>query len=165
MTAYFAVIWKFFIVEPVSGIYVHRSGALVFFSWFLLAKVGLNLSKYSVAGIEAALLMEPRWAPMSAAQLMDHGNHSWSGPSGWLHLMKNSIPPRVFLASGMSLGSVRKHRPCVWPSKAWFILSLLGILPFLAIPLSGLAVQLRNEYIPSTSHPVVSGRTHENFNQ
>ncbi|KAF4304006.1 hypothetical protein GTA08_BOTSDO07952 [Botryosphaeria dothidea] len=109
MITYFAVIWKFFIVEPVSGIYVHRFGALVFFSWFLLATVGSNLSKYSVAGIEAAILMEPRWAPMSAAQLMDHGTHSWSGPSGWLHLMKNPIPPRVSLASGRTSSLYNNH--------------------------------------------------------
>ena len=41
---------------------------------FVVSAVSIGMSKYGLAGIEAALLMDQRWAPQNAMQLMAHGD-------------------------------------------------------------------------------------------
>ncbi|EKG20440.1 hypothetical protein MPH_02250 [Macrophomina phaseolina MS6] len=126
--------------------------------------MGLNLAKYGMVGLEAGLLMDPLWAPKNALQVMEHGDHSWSGPSGWLSLVKNIIPIKLHFHKGMPPLRTSSQLPRPWPSSAWWLLSILSAIPFVAIPLSGIALEPASGHVLSTSHPTVSGRTYHNFN-
>lgn len=44
----------------------------VYYIWFVTSALGIGLSKYGLAGIEAAMLMDKKWAPSNAMQLMRH---------------------------------------------------------------------------------------------
>ena len=41
---------------------------------FAVSTLGIGLSKYALAGVEAGMLMDPRWAPRNAMQLMAHSD-------------------------------------------------------------------------------------------
>ena len=49
-----------------------RGGAWAYYSWFLAGVFGLGLSTYSLAGVEAGMLMERRWKADNANQLIIH---------------------------------------------------------------------------------------------
>ena len=108
------------------------------------------MNKYGLAGVEAALLMDPRWAPRNAMQLMTHCDkvsitpimnrpdadkcalQTWSGPAGWLHMRER-------------------------PSPAWTLLAFISLAPYVALPLSGFTLQLTNGYSTSTpSQPLAT---------
>lgn len=39
---------------------------------FVVSAVGIGLSKYGLAGVEASMLMEKKWTAQNAMQLMSH---------------------------------------------------------------------------------------------
>ena len=41
---------------------------------FVISAVGIGMSKYALAGVEAGMLMDTRWAPQNAMQLMAHSD-------------------------------------------------------------------------------------------
>lgn len=47
---------------------------------FVVSAVGIGMSKYGLAGVEAALLMDRRWAPQNATQLMAHSDKVSGAP-------------------------------------------------------------------------------------
>ncbi|KAJ9609031.1 hypothetical protein H2200_006802 [Cladophialophora chaetospira] len=144
VTGYYAGLWAYWIngfdgSGPVpSG---PSAGRWAFYIWFVVSAVGIGMSKYGLAGVEAALLMDPRWAPRNAFQLLLHCDKTWSGPVGWLRLRAR-------------------------PSPAWVLLAVISLAPYIALPLSGFTLQLTNGY--STNTPTASpanlvGLQPENF--
>lgn len=161
IAAYFIAIWLLYIDErDQQGPLKHgRPGALtVFYSWFVIGTIGLNLAEYGLAGVEASMLMEPRWRPRNALQVMMHSEGSWSGPGGWLAVAKKTFylwrrpsPP---------------DRPTQWPSKLWVTLASLSALSYIALPLSGLCMELSDGFIYSnqrSSRILLAGRNYSNF--
>lgn len=75
LTIYYAIIWHLYLksYDPESPV-IHgvRGGRWVYYSWFILSAVGINLSKYGLAGVEAGMLMNRRWAARNAMQLIMH---------------------------------------------------------------------------------------------
>lgn len=64
MLCYFIAIWRKYLahIDPHSPLAFGPPGATwVFYSWFVAGVVGLNLSLYGLAGVEAGMLMEPAW--------------------------------------------------------------------------------------------------------
>lgn len=80
-------------------------------------------------------------APNLVAYLM-HTNSTWSSPSGWF----KSVVHREF------------HR-------LWLLLGFLSILPFIAVPLSGLVFEITDGFIKTSDAPSVQGRNRTNFNE
>jgi hypothetical protein len=75
LTIYYAIIWHFWLKtydyeSPVN--HGTKGGRWVYYSWFILSAVGINLSKYGLAGVEAGMLMNRRWRAQNAMQLMMH---------------------------------------------------------------------------------------------
>jgi hypothetical protein len=75
LTIYYAIIWHFWLRSydydsPVN--HGPRGGRWVYYSWFILSAVGINLSKYGLAGVEAGMLMDRRWMAQNAMQLTMH---------------------------------------------------------------------------------------------
>lgn len=75
VSGYYAAIWaKWLNNYDDKGPVAHGpSGARwVYYVWFVLSAVGIGVSKYGLAGVEAAMLMDRRWAPNNAMQLIAH---------------------------------------------------------------------------------------------
>jgi hypothetical protein len=124
----------------------------VFYSWFVVAVAGLNLSVYGLEGIEASMMMDPNWAVGNAMRVMMHGDHSWSGPGGWFRTTKSLV----------NIRSKKSSTP--WPSGLWLILAFLTLLVFLALPISGLVMNLGSGYMKSVNSPTVIGFSYDSFN-
>ncbi|KAK3317083.1 hypothetical protein B0H66DRAFT_562759 [Apodospora peruviana] len=144
VTAYYAVIWVHLVQNANYDEAVkHRSfsGALIFYSWFMIGIFGLSWSKYGLTGLEAALIRQRGWAPPNLVALLMHSNGSWSGPSGWGKV----IMQRQF------------HR-------LWCLLAFLSLLPYIAFPLSGLVFEISDGYLKTSDPAMVVGRSRDTFN-
>ncbi|KAK3376273.1 hypothetical protein B0T24DRAFT_665270 [Lasiosphaeria ovina] len=158
VAAYFVAIWLAYI-NPGGGeqggpLTIGRPGGLlIFYSWFVIGTLGLGLAEYGLAGVEASMLMEPGWAASNAMQLMMHCEGSWSGPGGWLAVTRQLL-----------LLWRRRDRPTQWPSNLWMLLAGLSALPYLALPLSGLCMELGDGFVDSDGPAAaVMGRNHGDF--
>ena len=72
---YYAIIWVFWIRSydqkfPVA--HGRVGGRWIYYSWFFISAVAINVSKYGLAGAEAAMLMDRRWKADNAMQLIMH---------------------------------------------------------------------------------------------
>lgn len=71
----YACLWSFWLRSPSSDDPVangRAGGRWVFYIWFAIGAFGLNLSKFGLAGAEAAMLMDERWCASNAMQLIIH---------------------------------------------------------------------------------------------
>ncbi|EEH05732.1 conserved hypothetical protein [Histoplasma capsulatum G186AR] len=127
--------------------YGSENEILIYYAWFIIAVFGLGLSKYGLEGVEVAMLQHPFWQAGNAMVILMHSSGSWAGPNGWLGSISR-------LLAGRHPGT---HR-------LWNLLAFISILGSIAIPLSGICMQLGDGYVNSDEHPMVSGRTRENFN-
>ncbi|KAB5533377.1 hypothetical protein GE09DRAFT_1250627 [Coniochaeta sp. 2T2.1] len=134
--SYYLVIWRLYVapLDLAPGFIVGPPGAKhVCYGWFVAGIIGLNLSLYSLAGVEAAMLMHPAWDVGDAMTLMMHADAAWSGPGGWIKTAKRLV--RLRTSPGGS----------TWPSKLWFVLALPSMAIFVAWPLSGFSYANFNE--------------------
>jgi len=153
VAAYYFVIWFYYLkASPADSpvFFGPRGGLWVFYSWFLIGIIGLNLSSYGFEGIEASMLMDLRWAARDAMLVMMHGEHSWGGPGGWMKTARNLFRFR----SGREKA----------PTKLWILLSMLSLLVFIALPLSGLVMNIGDGFVRSNENPLVTGFEYDNFN-
>ncbi|KAK2734020.1 hypothetical protein FQN57_001889 [Myotisia sp. PD_48] len=145
--AYYVTIWRVLTTSDVDSlVYGHRNASWVFYSWFVVGVFGLNVSKYGLAGVEAAMLQTSFWGVDNTMALLMHNEKSWSGPSGWARALK-----RPFLRKKSIT-----HR-------LWYLLALLSFIVSVALPLSGLSMELFDGYVWSSELPSVIGRTRSNF--
>lgn len=146
VTVYYIWIWRVFLTRDTNGLkYSQLKELWIFYSWFVIGVFGLNLSKYGLVGIEAAMLHEPFWQVDNTMVLLMHSGSTWSGPTGWMKCIKMLL---------------RRKRIT---QRLWFALAFISILPFAAMPLSGLTMELADGYIKTQDHPEVLGRNLENF--
>ncbi|KKZ66890.1 hypothetical protein EMCG_07386 [[Emmonsia] crescens] len=127
--------------------YGSENEILIYYSWFILAVFGLGLSQYGLAGVEVAMLQHPFWQAKNTMVLLMHSGTSWGGPDGWMRYIARVI--------------TGKH-PAT--HRLWHLLASISIVGSIAIPLSGICMELADGYINIAEHPLVSGRTWENFN-
>ena len=104
--------------------YGAKNGYLLFYLWFIICIVGIGLGEYGLSGAEAGMVTSPLWKPRHTGVLMLQADKTWSGPGGWLKAMKafwrwRQIPPRC-----------------------WTVLSMVTLLSYTALPLSGLTLEL-----------------------
>lgn len=144
VTAYYGVIWVYLLQNSAyDEVVKYRtfSGSLIFYSWFMIGVFGLSWSKFGLVGIEASMLRSRFWGPSNLVTLLMHSNGTWSSPSGWI----NAIVHREY------------HR-------LWCLLTFLSLLPFIALPLSGLVFEISDGYIRISDAPSVMGRNISTFN-
>lgn len=108
-------------------------GKGVFYAFFILSVFVLEWAKSGLAGFEAWALMQPRFAPANANQLMWHADRAWGSVSGW---WKASLVSMHFLRH-------RKRKREQWqgPSGLWFYLASCSLIFFVAVPLAGLSME------------------------
>ncbi|KAL4804647.1 hypothetical protein BDV18DRAFT_161742 [Aspergillus unguis] len=142
LTIYFIVICFAYRVPdlPANKCSEHHNGQLIFYSWWVLGIFGLGMSRYGLAGAEAAMLQERLWHTENAMALLLHSGQSWSGFGGWMKCL------------GMLIR--RRKAPA---QRLWWLLCLLSLMIVIALPLSGLSMELFDGFIITSSHPEVIG--------
>ncbi|KAH7081825.1 hypothetical protein BKA63DRAFT_463289 [Paraphoma chrysanthemicola] len=159
VTAYFITLWRVYLapIDPESLVAFGPPGATwIFYSWFVVGVIGLNLSMYGMEGVEAAMLMEPHWQAGDGMKLMMHADNTWSGPGGWMKTIK-----RVW-QTGRGLDQIQL------PSALWFLLTLPSMFVFTAYPISGLTMEMTAGFLHGTNDgigPMVTGFSYANFNE
>ncbi|OJD26368.1 hypothetical protein ACJ73_02253 [Blastomyces percursus] len=129
-----------------SNQYGHRNALRVYYSWFILGGFGLGMSKYGLAGVEATMLQDRHWQVREAMVLLVHSRQSWSGFSGWMECLQMSI---------------RQERSVV--RRLWYLLSFISLMVTIALPISGLSMELFDGFIRTDNPAKVIGYTMENF--
>ncbi|KAK4450872.1 hypothetical protein QBC34DRAFT_484144 [Podospora aff. communis PSN243] len=109
-------------------------GRYIWWSWFVIGALGLNVSNYVLAGIEAGMLASPRFQGLDFHQICMHKDRSWSRISGWV-------------VEARSLLSQQNRRI----SRAWVPLFVLSVLSW-AFVLTGLTMATR-ETVKRGSQP------------
>ncbi|RPA86948.1 hypothetical protein BJ508DRAFT_204003 [Ascobolus immersus RN42] len=126
-----------------------RGAVLVNYSWFLVGTIGLGLSRYGLEGAEASMLMCEKWGSDNALQLLMHCDGNWAGLGGWLRISRKVL-----------------HLRNVTPSKLWWILAILSGTVLVALPLSGLTMELSQGYVLQEEvNPIITGRDYWTLNQ
>ena len=93
------------------------------------------------------MLERPFWEVPNLVALLQHSNNSWSSPSGW--------------ARSLGRLSSQQRRDT---HRLWFLLTSMSVAFFIALPLSGLAMEQSDGYIHVAIRPEVIGRTWDDFN-
>ncbi|KAL2364751.1 hypothetical protein RJZ56_002271 [Blastomyces dermatitidis] len=147
ITAYFCLIeWFLISKNAASNRYGHRNALWVYYSWFILGVFGLGISKYGLAGVEATMLQDRHWQVKDAMVLLVHSGQSWSGFSGWMECLQMSI---------------RQRRSVV--QRLWYLLSFISLMVTIALPISGLSMELFDGFVRTDNPAKVIGYTMENF--
>jgi hypothetical protein len=148
LTAYFLVIWLLYLRKGDDAVKYGASGEVwIYYSWFVIGVFGLGWSKHGLSGVEMAMLQSRFFGARNTMTLIMHSDSSWCGPEGWIEVL------------GQYLRGKRGH-----VDGLWYILSFLSLLPFVALPISGLCLELADGYVSSSAHPTVIGRTWADFN-
>ena len=137
---YFAFICLFYLNRPpINGVVETKTidARWVFYSWILISIFALDWAKTALANVEAAAVMNPKFAPSTAMEFMWHGDSNWANPI-WLLKALWSIFAKLFIDCNWGRG--QRKRPS--PGGLWISLSFIWILVFAVIPLSGLTMEV-----------------------
>jgi len=125
-------------------------GRHIWWSWFILGALGLNISEYVLAGVEAGMLTAPRFAALNADQLAMHRDRSWSRVSEW--------------SNAVLLMFRKENRLRLATSPVWLPLFAVSVLSW-AFPLTGLTMDTKDAFKPGRFRGVnVVGANEETFN-
>jgi hypothetical protein len=147
LVAYYIITWKLYLgnADSPNGIFGMGGSRTVFYSWFILAVVGIDLSEYGLLGAEAGMLMTTFWGARDAWHVVLHGDHSWSGPDGWIEAVR------------YNLSGVARDR-------LWWVLAAPSILLFVTLSLLGLSMELQLGFRKTSEALIMMGRNGTNFN-
>lgn len=160
LAGYYTITWILFLRDRGSpiGLNFGLSGSrTVYYSWFIIAVIGLDLGEYGLLGVEASMLMTTFWGAPNAWHVILHGDHSWSGLDGWIDAIK-------FLPEGAA-SNRKRPRDSHAPRRLWWVLAIPSILLFVALPLLGLSTELTLGFRETGVSPTMTGRNWTTFNQ
>ncbi|RYP67417.1 hypothetical protein DL771_007248 [Monosporascus sp. 5C6A] len=66
-------------------------GRYIWWSWFIIGAIGLNVSTYVLADAEAGMLTTPRFGALTTDRLSMHKDESWSKISGWVDVGRKFV--------------------------------------------------------------------------
>jgi hypothetical protein len=130
-----------------------------FYIWFVAAVFTLEWARTALANFQATALMIPTLAPTNAMTLFWHADDNWANPLWWLRALRNTI---VKLLSNR-VRILRKQKWQHLPGLLWVLLSMNSILIFIAVPLSGLTMEIVTISIPGTKKATIRGPTPSTF--
>ncbi|KAM7203356.1 hypothetical protein V8F33_002347 [Rhypophila sp. PSN 637] len=159
ITAYFWLTWMYLVYHDRENPakFNRWDGSLVFYSWFLIGVFGLDWSRYGLVRAEAAMLQSAYWKASNTADLLLHGDKSWSSPGGWLRYCKMFFLRRK--RGGENVSRSGAH------DRLWLLLAFLSILAFVALPLSGLSLETSDGWLYCRDAPKMIGRLWKDFNK
>ncbi|KAM7198816.1 hypothetical protein V8F33_004830 [Rhypophila sp. PSN 637] len=160
LTVYFLAIWRLFLVPKTDNannlIFGQPSGTAVYYSWFVLASLGLTIFLHGREGVEDGMLSRPKWAAIG------NPNHlkSHTQIDGWLRALSSMFVPGR--AAAYSNGGT---------SVTWLLLGLVTLLGYIGLPLSGLTMEFDTGYyvgnaaqVSNDQRPRMIGFQKENWN-
>jgi hypothetical protein len=107
-------------------------GKVAWWSWFIIGAIGLNISNYSLAGVESGVLMY-QGVKLSERQFVWHMDKSWSTSGGWWKFV-------------LALVYWRSKKRDAMPSFLWMLLFILSVLSW-AFVFSGLTMNTSSGYV------------------
>ena len=129
----------------------------VFYLWIITSVFILDWARSGMGNIEATALMHSRLAPKSAMELMWHAESNWNNILWILRALRNN-------ALYYCCTSKRKPNPLSRPGRLWWLLSVVTLLLFVAVPLSGLTMEITDAYVYDTTKVLIIGPVSDNFN-
>ena len=131
----------------------------LYYAWFVISIFTLEWARSALSNVQAAALMYPSLAPRSAMHLLWHGDDNWANFLRWLrgirNVLSNFLPWRHCYGKPQYLETR--------PGSLWCFLSSNSLLVFIAVPLSGLNVELTTVLAPSLCRTEILGTTPESF--
>jgi len=125
-------------------------GRHIWWSWFILGALGLNISEYVLAGVEVGMLTVPRFGALNVDQLLMHRDRSWGRVSEW--------------ANAVLLVFRKWNQLRLATSPVWLPLFAVSVLSW-AFPLTGLTMDTKDAFKPGQLRGVnVVGANEETFN-
>ena len=155
LAVYYFLTWRWYL-NPSNGdgglMFGVTGASAIYYSWFIIAALGLSASQYGLEGVEASTLIHTHHTSRGLVRIMTHSDRSWSRPDGWLRATWRMVLRRQICPASAS-------------SKLWTAMALLTLLGFVGLPLTGLTMNFANGYYPSEDNPTVTGfnRTTWNF--
>jgi hypothetical protein len=160
---FYAFICFHFLAHPLSN-NVFPSSAVnaiwVYYCWFLISVFILDWARTGLANIEASALMTPYLAPSTARELMWHADANWANPLWWLRALRSLFWKLFTLIRHENTGPRSVPRP----GALWMLLSLVHILLFVAVPLSGLSMEVTDAFRYSPKSALIHGPNETSFN-
>ena len=129
-----------------------------FYSWTVLSVFILDWARSALANLEATALMRAKVAPQSGMELMWHADNNWNNFLWWLRALRYNVH------YGLNCMLRKKSNQISRPGGLWWALSSVTLLLFVAIPLSGLTMELTEAYVYNTKKVLIVGPTSDNFN-
>jgi hypothetical protein len=161
---FFIVVWQVYLfpLDDDPAFVAGPPGAsLVFYAWFIIGVLGLNLSLYGMKGVEAGMLMgmtPDARVPKTLMAYDKYASGTWSGPDGWIKTVNRLMRHGVEHGNGSRL-----------PWSLWLALAVPSLLVFIALPISGLSLETDTGYIIRGGNggagPNITGFTYSNFNE
>jgi hypothetical protein len=158
---YFLLIWRLYLVtgnDNANELVFGRSGAnAIYYSWFVLASVGLTAYHYGREGVEEDMVSGPRWSAVNPKHPPDPDDVR---VDGWA---------RAWRRWGLLRGQPSAQGPTSLP---WMLLGLVTLFGYVGLPLSGLTMEFETGYHflsgaaanSADIHPTVLGYNKENWN-
>ncbi|KAJ4288086.1 hypothetical protein N0V90_012103 [Kalmusia sp. IMI 367209] len=126
---------------------------------FIVVIFMLDWAKAGLANAEAVALMHRCTAPPTATVLMWHTDNKWANPLWWLRALRGEI---VVLLSPREHG---KKETVSRPGSLWYCLSFVMLLLFIALPLSGLTMEVTSAQVRTANRARIFGPNATTFNQ
>ncbi|KAF7539784.1 hypothetical protein G7054_g1830 [Neopestalotiopsis clavispora] len=151
ITVYFWVIWRLYLDPPPTsnGLAFGRpGGSVIYYTWFVIATLGLNISRYGLEGIQQI----DKLANQTPTRHAKRKQRAWTRPIDWIYMLGS----RLFHGKQQHIQS---H------SNLWYGLAITTVFGFIGLPLSGLAMNFGNGYYASSDHPLVVGFNNDSWNE
>ncbi len=155
ITVYFWVIWRLYLDpsdDDANGLVFGQPGAnAIYYSWFVVATLGLTLFQYGLDGIEGSMLSQPKWAAMDATRFKDY-----SRLHGWLRVLRRYIFRR----------RATNYQPNIsrQTTLIWTLPGVITLLGYVGLPLSGLAMNFGTGYYAANDNPTMIGFNNASWN-
>jgi hypothetical protein len=121
----------------------------------------LEWARTALANFEAAALMHPWLAPRNASELFWHADNNWANPLWWLRFLRNCVYGAFYLRKAPNHDSVYNAEPKL----LWMLLSLVSLVMFGAVPLSGLTMELSPILRSTTRKASILGPGPDSYHQ
>lgn len=163
-TGFYAFIVWYYIEAPIqNGITEHRilSAKAIYYAWFLVSVFALDWAHAGTAIVEIAAVVSRYLAPQTALHTLWHSERSWSGPTGWMKAICTAISLWIMNLTRGSPSSHDKYR--CGPSRLWWLLTVINIPIWIAVPLSGLSFDFGRSLVADSSLVQISGVNQSSF--
>ncbi|KPI37127.1 uncharacterized protein AB675_3702 [Cyphellophora attinorum] len=149
--------------QPIYGILLtsKADATPMFYAWFVISIFSLDWARTALANFEAAALMHPWLAPPNASELFWHADNNWANPLWWLRFLRNGICGNLYFRKPSDQNSAYKTKG----KFLWILLSLVSVVFFSAVPLSGLTMELSPVLRPTSRKSSILGPGPDSYNQ